>query len=821
MNVRRILLATLLFTLLFSGIASASERAIVPVAGSTAGVNGANFRTEMQLHNPGTGVMRGAISFLPQGDVLPATLPPAIDYEVGPKKTLRYDDVIASLGASGLGSLDVVSTEGPLPRIVVRAFDDQGNFGTRGLVVPAVKESDVPVIGFRFVLVAPADIERYRFNIGVRTLSGGEAKLRVTERDAAGASVGESFDLTYLPETFRQKPAADLLGRTVVAGHSYSFELLTGAAIVYATTVDNQSNDGSLQLDRPVNRAPVISDQSVSTGVGEAITVSVTATDPDGDPITFRVVTAPSHGTLSEISVSESLSPLKSASVVYTPAAGYEGPDSFTLGADDDVNGRGRGVMHVIVGIGGEGAPDAESDLYGVVEGETLVVAAPGVLANDSDPDGDPLTAVLTVAPNFATAFTFNPDGSFTYTAPADFAGNDTFLYQASDGTNASPPTTVKIKINIINEPPIATNDVATTDEDTPIGIAVLANDSDPEGATLTVVAVNTAGTLGSVTIGVGGVVNYDPTTSAAIQALAAGGSLTDTFSYTISDGAGGLASATVTVTVNGIDDLPVAVNDSATMLEDASATAIDVLANDTDPDGGTKLVTGTTNGTSGTVATTGGGTGLTYTPNPDFCGADSFTYTITGGSTATVNVTVTCVNDVPSFTAGAGPAVLEDSGAYSGSIASGVSAGPANEAGQTLAFNVTANTNPALFSAGPVVDAAGNLTFTPDTNANGTADITITLADDGGTANGGADTSAGQSFTITVTAVNDAPSFTKGADETVLEGSGLHTVNGWATALSAGPADESGQTLTFNVSNDNNALFTVQPAIDASGNLT
>src|SRR5438094_898907 len=84
-----------------------------------------------------------------------------------------------------------------------------------------------------------------------------------------------------------------------------------------------------------------------------------------------------------------------------------------------------------------------------------------------------------------------------------------------------------------------------------------------------------------------------------------------------------------------------------------------------------------------------------------------------------------------------------------------------------------------------------------------------------------GADTSATQSFTITVTAVNDAPSFTKGADQTVNEDSGLHTVAGWATAISAGPSDESGQTMDFIVTNNNAGLFSGQPAVAANGTLT
>ncbi len=128
-----------------------------------------------------------------------------------------------------------------------------------------------------------------------------------------------------------------------------------------------------------------------------------------------------------------------------------------------------------------------------------------------------------------------------------------------------------------------------------------------------------------------------------------AGGS-PDTFTYTLNGG----STATVSVTVTCVDDPPTAVNDSATVLEDAAATAVDVLANDADPDGGPKTIASASDPANGTVVITGGGTGLTYQPDPNYCNTqaggspDTFTYTLNGGSTATVSVTVTCVNDAP-----------------------------------------------------------------------------------------------------------------------------------------------------------------------------
>ena len=186
-----------------------------------------------------------------------------------------------------------------------------------------------------------------------------------------------------------------------------------------------------------------------------------------------------------------------------------------------------------------------------------------------------------------------------------------------------------------------------------------------------------------------------------------------------------------------------------------------------------------------------------------------------------TFTISVTAVNDAPSFVKGADQTVLEDSGAVSVSAwATSLSKGPINEAGQALNFLVSNNNN-ALFATQPTIAANGTLTFTPAANANGSATVTVQIHDDGGVANGGVDTSAAQTFTINVTTVNDAPSFTKGANQTVLEDSGAAVVSAWATALSKGPTNESGQALNFIVTNSNNALFSSQPTIAADGTLT
>jgi hypothetical protein len=186
-----------------------------------------------------------------------------------------------------------------------------------------------------------------------------------------------------------------------------------------------------------------------------------------------------------------------------------------------------------------------------------------------------------------------------------------------------------------------------------------------------------------------------------------------------------------------------------------------------------------------------------------------------------TFRIVVTPVNDPPAFTKGPDVSLLEDATPQTlGGWATGIAPGPLNEAGQALNFTTTTDT-PALFEVQPALSANGTLTFKTAANANGTANISVVLRDNGGTANGGSDSSPAQSFQITIQPVNDAPSFTRGADVTVMEDAGPRVVNAWATGITAGPANESAQTLSFAVSTDNPSLFDGLPALTSAGALS
>ena len=297
----------------------------------------------------------------------------------------------------------------------------------------------------------------------------------------------------------------------------------------------------------------------------------------------------------------------------------------------------------------------------------------------------------------------------------------------------------------------------------------------------------------------------------------------------------------TFTITVTAVNDVPsftkgpdqaVVVNAGAQTVPNW-ATAISAGPPDESSQTLTFAVTNDTNAALFAVAPAVSPTGtLTYTPAANATGSATITLVLKdNGGTAnggqdtstpqTFVITVAAVNQQPTFIKGPDQTVNENAGAQSVSNwATAISAG-AGDSGQTVNFQVTNNTNAALFSAGPAVDAAGALTYTPAANVSGSATITLVLKDNGGTANGGQDTSAPQTFVITVTAVNQQPTFTKGPDQAVVVNAGPQIVTPWATAISAGP-NEGGQTLTFQVTNNTNAaLFAAGPAVDAAGTLT
>ena len=646
------------------------------------------------------------------------------------------------------------------------------------------------------------------------------------------------------------------------------------------------------------NQAPSFTKDADQTVLEDAVAQTVpgwaTAID-DGDPgsvqtLTFNIIGNTNPSLFSAGPVVDATT----GNLTYTPAANANGAATITLVLKDDggtaIGGVDTSAPQTFV-INVTPVNDAPSFTKGadqtVLEGaglQTVNSWATAISAGPANESSQTLTFNITGntnAPLFSVGPAISPAGVLTYTPTAGASGTATITVTLSDNgsgvapnVNTSAAQTFVITVTAVDDPPVGVNDLATVAEDAPAtAIDVLANDTDPDGGPRAITSVQTPSTQGGTVVitNSGADLTYQP---ALNYCNTPPGVTFDTFTYTLTPGS---ASATVSVTVTCVDDPPavdlngpaagidftasftegggaVAIVDAAALTTSdldspnlASATVTltnlvdtgqETLAVDPATVAPTvSAITANYNGGTGVLALTGPATlaqfqtalrSLTYnngSANPDQT-ARVISVVVNDGASnspvATSTVTVNAINSAPSFTNGANPPVDEDAGAQTvNPWATAINDGDGG--GQTLTFNITGNTNPGLFSAGPAISPAGVLTYTPAADANGAATITVTLSDDGGTANGGVDTSAPQTFVINVTAVNDAPSFIKGPDQTVLENASAQTVSPWATALSAGPTDEAGQTpFTFNVTgNTNPGLFSAGPAISPAGVLT
>ena len=246
----------------------------------------------------------------------------------------------------------------------------------------------------------------------------------------------------------------------------------------------------------------------------------------------------------------------------------------------------------------------------------------------DADVGGDTLTISATPVTDGANGtLVLNTNGTFTYTPDADFNGTDSFVYTLDDGNGGTDTATVTLTVNAVNDDPVAAADAFTGDEDTDITGDVLADngsgaDADIDGDTLTISATPVTDVAnGTLVLNTNGTFTYTPDTNF---------NGTDSFVYTLDDGNGGTDTATVTLTVNAVNDAPVAAADAFTGNEDTVISG-DVLIDhgsgaDADIDGDTLTSSATpvTDVANGSLVLTTNGT-CSYTPDASFNDQESF----------------------------------------------------------------------------------------------------------------------------------------------------------------------------------------------------
>lgn len=472
------------------------------------------------------------------------------------------------------------------------------------------------------------------------------------------------------------------------------------------------------------NSAPVALAATVATDQDTALAITLSATDSEGDALTYRVMAQPTNGILSGAA----------PNLTYTPNARYRGADSLQFVANDGALDSAAATISITVRAVSH-APVAVADAFETPRDTVLRVAAPGVLVNDYDLDGETLSAAIAAAPTNGQV-ALSADGSFVYTPDVAFEGSDSFTYVARNSAVNSLAAKVTLTVKHINAAPVAQSAAISTPQNAPVAVALGA--TDPEGDALTY-RITTQPAHGILS-GSAPNLTYTPT-SGYLGA--------DSFGWTASDGALQSNVATVSVTVTAIQRPPVGVAANVSLFEDLS---LNITIKATSPDNAAinawSIVTAPSNGTlSGTAPN------LKYTPAANFFGNDSFAFKARDArglwsDSAPVTIAVTPVNDAPSFALKAtSVSVSKNSGAYAALIAQAISPGP-GEAGQSVAFTVT-NSNNRIFATQPAISPDGTLTFAPKKNTKGSASVSVTLKDNGGTANSGKDSSATLRFTI------------------------------------------------------------------------
>ena len=293
----------------------------------------------------------------------------------------------------------------------------------------------------------------------------------------------------------------------------------------------------------------------------------------------------------------------------------------------------GNRTQQVISTSTGNRPPVTVPDSINLNENATSVSITP--LANDSDPDGNPLTLSSVASGIYGTVSTSG--GTATYTSSHKRTATEVLIYVVSDGQGGQ--SSGDITINLTNLSPVAVSDAFWTQKNTVKWIDPRTNDTDPGGDSLTVASV-AAPAHGAAVVANGGI-SYTPTANYTGA---------DSFTYTLKDADGATATGTVNVNVTHGASPPTAVNDTQMAVAGTPKT-FDPRTNDSDPDGSALTITSKTNGIKGTV-TINSGTSLTYTPNSGATGADSFTYTIADidglTATATVSMTIQGSNSPP-----------------------------------------------------------------------------------------------------------------------------------------------------------------------------
>ena len=559
------------------------------------------------------------------------------------------------------------------------------------------------------------------------------------------------------------------LARIVEGTGSQSFGYDSAAP----NAADTPENDGDY-----INRAPLVTDQTLASNEDEVLTGQIIASDIEGDSITYALTSAPANGTLL-------LDPI-TGQFTFTPNANYNGSDSFVVTVTDSRGNASTTTISLNI-LPVNDAPTT-NDINLTTDEDVPVNGQ--VVAEDIE--GDTLTYAVSAQPTNGTVVLDPATGTFVYTPNSDYNGSDVFIVTVDDGNGGTTTSTVRIGINPVNDAPVSNDQNLVTDEDTPIDGQVVATDVDGDTLSYSVSGQPT-----------NGVVVLNPATGGFTYTPSANYNGSDSFVVTIDDGNGGTTTSRVNIGINPVNDAPESADQNLTTPEDTPLNG-QVVATDVENDTLAYAVSGQP--TNGSVTLNPATGEFVYTPNANYNGSDSFVVTIDDGNggttTSRINIGVTPVNDAP-VSSNLNLTTPEDT-----PISSQISASDVD--GDSLTFTVTGAPGNGSVSLNP---ATGSFTYSPNANYNGSDSFVITISD----GNGGTTTSL---VNIGVTPVNDAP-VASNLNLTTDEGV---PVNG---AISA--SDPDGDTLSYSILsapanggvslNAATGTFTYTPGAAFSGN--
>lgn len=308
------------------------------------------------------------------------------------------------------------------------------------------------------------------------------------------------------------------------AGKTYYF-----AATAYDLYGNESDFSEELVYQVPdLNNAPIARNGTLSTNQDTAAVGTLTATDPDGDSLTFRLV---SQGNLGTVTITDAVG----GAYTYTPNAGKKGSDSFTFRVTDARGLSSTATVEVTV-LAVNHAPVAKNGLFSTAQGRS----GNGVLVA-TDPDGDVLTyTVATQAVKGTAVITNAATGAYTYTPRAGAVGADGFTFRVSDPGNLTSSATIAVTITAVNQPPVARNGTLSTIQDSPASGRLFATDANGDTLAYRVVS---AAKLGSVQL--------NAATGAFTYAPHPGSTGTDSFTFKANDGKADSNEASFTVTIN------------------------------------------------------------------------------------------------------------------------------------------------------------------------------------------------------------------------------------------------------------------------------